>query len=259
MKTLMAFSGGLDSTYLAFKILSATDNELHLFWMDLANVMHEVKGETVSFYGEQIEAERIAIPRILEWFEKNLRPVTFEVVTDIRNRKPPKEYPEGNGRGWRVLPMLRKAAEIVNQDGFDRFVYAKSPENIRSEGHQERDVYRQQWWTGHVDKATFETPLIEWWHGRPHAIQALPQDLRALTIGCNRASVRNGEPVSCGTCDKCALTKETEKLLTAGGDADVVLDYLLRLRKAGPYIDSVLPGDRKFGAGLPAPSPKVEN
>jgi hypothetical protein len=226
--------------------------------MDLSQIRRDVKGESISFYGEQIEAERIASLRVWTWLDTHARTVaSYEIVTDVLPRNYPKDFPMGNGRGWRVFPMLRKAAELVKRDRLDRFIYAKSPENIRSPGQEGRDKFYHDWWNQHVPSATFEKPLLDAWQGRPHAIQALPKELRALTIGCNRASVVNGEPVVCGKCDKCSLSAEAEKLLTAGSDPDTALDYLLRLRHAGPYIDFLIPGDKRFGADLPAPSPTM--
>jgi 7-cyano-7-deazaguanine synthase in queuosine biosynthesis len=247
----MAFSGGLDSSYLAYRTLEDVDDELHLFWLDLSAITHETSNGTESFYQDLVPAENITAPKVIDWLTKNVRPVTYEVVKDVTYQREPKDFPGGgNSRGWRVFTMLKAAASIAKRDDCDRFIYGKSPENIRTLGWEVREQWYQKWWTKNVPGVAFEKPLLDWWHGRPHALAALPKPLRALILTCNTPLIVNGQPVACGGCDKCYLTAESERMLSQGMKPDVILDYLLRLRKAGPYVDSALKGDQRFGGDV---------
>lgn len=254
MKTLMAFSGGLDSTYLAWKILTQTNDTLRLFWMDLSHVTYDTPNGPERYYHDLLPAENIIAPRVAIWLTANVRPVTFQIIHDVRHDPEPKDFPGGTSRGWRVIPMLKTAAGLMA--GFDRFVYAKSPENIRTPNQPARDAWYQKWWKENAPAGTtFETPLIAAWQGRPHALKFLPADLLRILLTCNRPKIVDGEPRDCGKCDKCWLTAESKRLLAQGIDPDAALDQCLRLRRAGPYIDNVESGDWHFGAGVEPSKP----
>lgn len=251
-KTLVAFSGGLDSTALLFRLLKETDEIVSTFWMDLAHITYQDKsGRTVPYNHELIPSERVVGQRVIDWLSKNIRPVNLEIVEGVKYEPEPADYPLGTSRGWRVLPMLKVAAKIVNRDGLDRFVYGKSPENLRTANQAARDAWYRQWWQDNAPGTTFETPLIERWEGRPHHLQLLPSELRAIVLTCNAPKIVDGEPEICGNCEKCHLTAESERLLKDGVSADMVLDFLLRRRRAGPYIDSISFADKRIGGGVP--------
>ncbi len=249
MKTLLALSGGLDSTYLAFEILSKTDEELHCFFMDLRNVMEETPEGLRPYYNDLNDAEVIAAPRVIDWLAKNVRPVWFEVTSQVKYEAPPDDFPKGTARSWRVYPMLKYAARVVTECGFDRFIYGKSPENIRSPDWKDRADWYQKWWKENAPAGTtFETPLIRKWQGRPHALAALPRDLLALVLTCNDPLVIDGQPLACGLCDKCMLTLSASRMLADGVNPNGILEVLLQRRKAGDYITADIRGDHRFGA-----------
>lgn len=251
MKTLMAFSGGLDSTYLAWRILTDTDDELHCFWMDLDHIKYKDKdGNHKPFYGDLLKAEKIVAPRVIDWLSEHIRPVTLQIIKNVKYVTEPEGYPKGNSRGWRVLPMLKTAASLM--PGFDRFVYAKSPENLRSADHALRDAWNQDWWTENAPGTLFQTPLLEMWHGRPHEIKYLPADLYQLALTCNKPVLHGQTITNCEECEKCRLTKEASAAMFAGVTPEIMLDYLLRKRNAGPYINLTIAADPTMGAGAHA-------
>lgn len=259
MKTLLGFSGGLDSTYLLHRLLTMTDDEVVCFWMDLTHIERVTAVGRVPYYNDLLPAERIIAPRVIGWMGKNVRPVAFEVVKGVIYEAEPDDFPKGSSRGWRVIPMLKCAARQVVAGSFDRFVYGKSPENIRTPNQPARDRWYQEWWAKAAPKTTFETPLIELWHGRPHALASLPADVQALMLTCNDPRFVDMEPMACNACEKCMLTFESRRLLANGCDPDAILDFLLRRRKAGPYIESMITGDKRLGGDLnPSAFPPVE-
>src|ERR1043166_1974271 len=129
----MAFSAGLDSSFLAWKILTKTDDELSLFWLDTSHIVcTDSNGHDRPMYNRLLDAERITIPHVVNWLSQNIRPVTCETIEGVRPDPLSTMLPGATARSWRVIPMLRVAADIVNARGLDRFVYARSPENIRT-------------------------------------------------------------------------------------------------------------------------------
>ena len=251
MKTLLAFSGGLDSSFLAWWTLAFKKDELHCFFMDLADVTYDTPEGPKPYYNDLNAAEKIAAPRVIEWLNNNVRPVTFEITDEVKYEVPPEDFPKGTARSWRVYPMLKYAARIVTERGFDRFIYGKSPENIRSEDWKLRRDWYQKWWKENAPEGTtFETPLIRRHQGRPHALLLLPEELLPLVLTCNDPGIVDGNPVACGHCDKCMLTVEAKQLLPGlKYNPDPVLEILLQRRKAGDYIgNESIRGDHRYGA-----------
>lgn len=253
--TILSFTGGLDSTFLAHTILSRTDDDLKLFWMDFTQLEWP---ESAQWYRKMIAAEKIVTPRVAKWLSENVRPVTFEIVPDVKYLPEPQDYPATLSRQWRSLPMLQTAIAIMKRDGLAcRFVYGRAAENTRGRHRAVVDQWFQTWWKANAPAgATFEEPLIKLWHGRPHALQALPPKLLALVLTCNNPDLANNVPVNCGQCEKCRLTATSQRMLARGKTADAILDYLLRERCAGRYVNrAVEDGDPALGAHAPSPKP----
>ena len=248
-RTLCAFSGGLDSTWLAYRVLTETDDELHLFWMDFSNLFFTDRdGNQKRYYNELLPAEKIVGPRIVEWLNVNVRKVTFETIEGVEPDPLATQAPGATARSWRVIPMLRVAADLCAKSGYERFIYARSPENVRTPGQEKRWEWFYQFWESIAPKGvTFETPLIKDWQGRPHAIAGLPPELLALALPCNNPLIVNGEPQICNVCDKCFLTAEARKQLEKkNAKPDKILDDLLKKRQAGQYIGNDKDADAKF-------------
>lgn len=243
MKTLVAFSAGVDSTFLLWKLLTETDDTVHAFLIDFSEIKYDEP--TRDFYENLAAVERIAAPRVIDWLTNNIREVTFQVVTSGM-AKEPQGYPKSaNSRAWRVLPMLNAAASLMA--GFDRFVYGKTQENRRSLDYLAREQWDQRYWRSIAPaNTTFEIPLIEAGIGRPKALALLPADLQALMISCDRPTLQNGEPTLCGKCSKCAMTTDARAMLTQGVTPETILDFQLRKRRAGPYT-GLAAGDRRYG------------
>lgn len=251
-KILLAGPSGLDSTFLLYRLLTESNDHVQCFWMDLSHIVYPDKnGNPVRYNHDLCPAESIIAPRVIDWLFTHVRPVSFEVVRGVKYIPTPADFPGGNARGWRVWPMLIEAAKIMSRDGLDEFVYGKSPENLRTAGQGARDRWYQAWWKDNAPKGSkFRTPLLEANQGRPHALQGLPTALLSIVLTCNDPRIVNGEPEICGTCDKCQLTAESRRLMAEGVSADDALDYLLRLRNAGPYIESLVIPDKRFGGGV---------
>lgn len=248
--TLLAFTGGADSSYLAHKILRETNENLRLFWMDLRHLQFDTPDGPKPFYERMLAAEAIVAPRVAKWLSDNVRPVPLEIVTDVKYLPEPPDYPSDISRQWRSIPMLKTASAIMHRDGLKgRFIYGRSAENTRNPHRLTVDAWYQEWWKENAPKGTkFEQPLIDLWHGRPHALTAIPRELMPLVLTCNNPPMVNGEPVSCETCQKCRLTAESRRLLDDGVSPDVILDFLLRKRRAGPHVHSLATPDRTLGA-----------
>lgn len=241
MQTLLALSGGYDSTLIAYELLSETSDDVFTFWMDLSAVEYSDPRARRGFYRDVSLAESQALPAIIDWLKTNVRNFSHEIIISSNFGK----------WGWRVPDMIETATGIAHAKNINRFIYGRSPENRRTQASISReDGYRQLWSKLGPVGSALEMPLIDSWRGRSHAIAKLPLALQAFVVHCNTPLVSNGTASNCGSCDKCTMTIEARNLLSQGITADAVLDYHLKLRSAGPYIGSLL-ANRAYGGGVP--------
>lgn len=253
MNTLIAFTGGLDSTYLLWRLLTQTEDRVHAFWVDFRGLEFHAEA---AWYLALLDAESVVAPRVIQWLSDNVRPCTFEAVASARYRREPDDYPKGDGHFWRNIPILDEAIAIVSRDGFNRFVRGKVPESIRSADDELRtDWYRRHWADKAPSGTTFEYPLIDAWHGRPQAIANLPAELLSIALSCDNPGADAGNFAECGQCVKCRMTVELRRWLDNGAAPDVLLDYLLRRRNAGQYRGNYLVRDARLVGGR---NPKPE-
>jgi len=250
LKTLIAISGGLDSTLL-LKILADAGHQVVAFYMDLSKVKCEGSPDP-DFYSKVVPFELDAARNVVNWFAGRGTPITMLDPYPIKYTPPPEDYPtSGNSRSWRVFPMLQAAAHLAQLYKCEKFVYGKTLENQRSADWEVREIWNRKWWAENAIGVEYETPLIDLRIGKPHAIYELPSGLIEHCLSCD--TPKFGKP--CGECTKCEMVKTTRDLLHQGCQPGMIFDYLLRLRNAGPYIGNRV-GEMKYGArSHPAPFP----
>lgn len=242
MKTLIAISGGCDSTYLLWKLLSEGD-DVHAFLIDFSEVQPDP--QTAMFYTRLHELERPVCERIYTWLMDNGFHMTFDIVPS--GLVPiPAHYPRSaNTRAWRVLPMLVAASKLAS--GCDRFVYGKTAENRRSPDYQTREQFDQVYWRQIAPAGvTFEMPLIDQGLTRSHALRDMPAGLQALVLACDTPMMINGQAVACGACSKCVMMADARSKLAAGKSPEEIQERHLELRRAGQFTGRQS-GDTRFG------------
>lgn len=237
MRTLLAFTGGVDSSYLLWLEANRAvpDDSIHCMYVDFS----KISPVDVDFF----KAERFAANAVIDEIDK-IFPVTFEIVDDPQWDRSDPDH--GTARGWRDRCIRQVASRKMAS--FDRFITGRTPEGLRTPGYLERIELNQRWWSKRCPGTTWELPLIQKWEGRPHAIAHLPLSIWSLVLACNAPDSIGRE---CGQCYKCQMTSVSKTLLRSGASPAVALDIILRRRKAGPYIDSLLSGYKELGAGDP--------
>lgn len=220
MKTLIALSGGLDSTYLLYKYLQQRSNEeIHTFYADLSSVK-----EFNEFpYKDSAKVEKWAQGKILHYFlSEQAIPIQHHVVKLF-------SFADGD---WVTPTVIKAAAEFVNEGGFDKFLFARSWENTTT---KTGNTKHQEIWRA-ITKNPMIWPLQDWNEGRAHALANLPPKLKKYTVPCNKPKQGKDQSIEvCNACAKCHRTKDAQRLLDEGVEPDVVYDYQLRLKAAGPY------------------------
>lgn len=235
-KTLLALGSGLDSTYLLYTLAKDTDEIIHCFQMDCSKV-NEGNG---LVYKELHSAEKRAGKDIVAWISKNIRSVTREIVKV--NAMQPGE--------WLTPAALRVGAKLVKD--FDRMVTGRTWENTTIKSSSMR---HQELWTSFNTNKPLVWPLMGMGHGRAHALAFLPKELLDLVSPCQKSKIVNKVVTRCNTCPKCIRTNEARDLLDSGVDPNIVYDYQLKKKGAGPYSKESPIFDEKYYK----PPPSIHN
>jgi hypothetical protein len=245
MRTAVFFSGGLDSTYLTWRLLSSTTDEVVAYYVNF-DVEHSeddrsiLNMPTVDAQG----GERIGAYRISAWYEANLRPmvVARHTIESLRA--------DENGH----VALARLAADLVTSGRYDRVAGAWTWDNWGQPcgglprlpsyyaARRAFNVAMGKPFSAEPDWR-FWMPLLdnEWnnRHGHVHAVAELPADLLALTVSCKNPGLENNLPTRCWKCRRCQWFKRVKQMLGMGWTPDQIQDYRLErsIAKDGTFVN----------------------
>ena len=218
-KTCISITGGVDSTYLLYKTLSETQDEVTAFHVDFTELTPEVNSANL---------EKMSAQNVVNWLKSNVRGFKFENIVAISKE---------DMRYYATREALKQGQKYI-ENGFDKFLIAKIY----------GDIGRST--TGNLAfintlKNNFPTkvftPLRDIKQGKPHAIVNLPKELYNITLKCGKCTIENGIMTPCGKCTfKCKYVAFCEEKLNDGWTPDKVLDYYMKVNRHGPYVG--LPG-----------------
>lgn len=184
MKTIISFSGGLDSTYLLWKLLTETEDEITavLISTDTIEGNAPLKYDLRAFLGSD-SANAIAAA---EWLNANVRPFTFInqnfdtsfVVQGYGNPNSPPTY------------LARYVTPLINNGTYDRFVLCNEKENDgysnggtvsnRAPG----SLAAREIFISGATRGSIQFPLIEANYTQAVALSSIPQDLLEIIDVC---------------------------------------------------------------------------
>lgn len=218
-KTCISITGGVDSTYLLYKTLSETQDDVTAFHVDFTELTPEVNSANL---------EKMSAQNVVNWLKSNVRGFKFENIVAISKE---------DMRYYATREALKQGQKYI-ENGFDKFLIAKIY----------GDIGRST--TGNLAfintlKNNFPTkvftPLRDIKQGKPHAIVNLPKELYNITLKCGKCTIENGIMTPCGKCNfKCKYVAFCEEKLNDGWTPDKVLDYYMKVNRHGPYVG--LPG-----------------
>jgi hypothetical protein len=217
MKVLLGFTGGVDSTYLLYKVLTETTDDVTAFFLDCRSSQTDLDFPLVQ------HAELIVAQRVIDWLKNNTRSFNYRIIV-------PSEVRAGE---WLTPTLMRNVAKIM-PEGFDVFYTGRTIENTREHlGAKTAGWYQELFSEGGVGE--MRHPLQEWNKSRPHAYAELPADLISLMVSCNDLKIIDGSVVECGKCTKCTMAKEIKARLAAGENVETIVDDQNRKRGVGKY------------------------
>jgi 7-cyano-7-deazaguanine synthase in queuosine biosynthesis len=223
-KSLVLFSGGLDSTYILYKLLSETDDEVTAitFQRDYDSELY-VAYPPLNF---------LRLPKLIEELRKirDFNHIMRTVTEEEMNPDTDHTY----------TYFISYAAPFLNDGTYDRIVTGRtaeqwdkkvqvadhktidgSPTNVAATRLFRKLVTRGEVWNP-LQKNVWHQNFNKW-----HAFYALPQNLYKLTLSCNRPiAVDDGTwNESCGQCYKCLWDEKVAELIGYGYTAEQIDDW----------------------------------
>lgn len=233
-KTAIAFTGGVDSTYLLHKLLLETDDQIIAFRLRVQS--GSAKAVALA------EAEDIAAPAVVAWLKANSRDFDYRVV-------PVPAFRDGE---WSSLECARVGGQMVRDGEADRFCIGRNAEaaytiaDLNADSGKKNVLRRQlEIFRAIAPGGLMEQPLKDANLGKVDAYFDLPAALLDLTAKCKNPSVVNGAINPCLACGTgCLLHAEISRLKSEGVGLVALKDYIHKTRRRGAYVNLPLTGAR---------------
>ena len=201
MTTLVMFSGGLDSTAALYKLLTQSEDELHVHHVHLRN------------RDGRERAERDAVAAVLDWCRANCRAFsTSESALDFEALQAiPIDYLSVAFAACQVaidVPHCNRIAVGILAADLDE-VKRKVSERQRRVFEAMYACYRER---------KLGEPVVEWLYpvyelSKAQVAQSLPAALRAVAWSCRRPVATDSGYRVCGLCKPCRKRAEVSAQL----------------------------------------------
>jgi hypothetical protein len=221
-KTLVAFSGGWDSTLILWKLLNETNDEITAVYLDSQFVKTDIG--TIKEYVQFIRAQKVVDElrkiRNFEFISYKIKPsdITEELYL-------------------KYLQFVQYAAPFINDGTYDKLVHGASYEDASCKILPHLEYFPtyyvvQRLFDRLCTRGELYEPLIKdntWYehYTRAHAMLELPINIKAVVASCDDPEYDNdtNDFVDCGECRKCLENKLSSDMLTAGKTPEEILQW----------------------------------
>ena len=185
MKTFVSLSGGMDSTYLLWKLLSETTDEITALYVDLTDLepLTRQKYDIRSFaFEEDGEASRAKVEAIVAWLKANVR--DFNLIVDpistnymVRGVGSPNNPP---------AYITRYAVQHINDGIYDRLCLSNEWENDGGANGGTVTTRRNGAWVAHeifvaeAERGRIDFKLLDMDYNQAYALSEMPESLRSV-------------------------------------------------------------------------------
>lgn len=194
--TIVMLSGGLDSTYAAYKLLKTTDSIIHLHHCE------QIKG---GLNNSQWKVETIQIPKIVEWLRNEFPDRQIQFTTSKF------EYQNPYWNGWDIshftIFSIDVARSIYMRDcgalikialGIENTV---NPDELLEWRMEEMQTIFDVMTKRMNNTPQFIFPIIE--DTKLDILNKMPQELIDLTWSCRSPQKVGDTYIKCGICPSC--------------------------------------------------------
>jgi hypothetical protein len=185
MKTFVSLSGGMDSTYLLWKLLSETTDEITALHVDLGGlyVRTRIKYDIRSFAFDEDATDNLAkVEAIATWLKANVRDfnlVIEPISTDymVRGVGSPNNPP---------AYITRYAVQHINDGTFDRICLSNEWENDGAANGGTVTTRRNGAWVAHeifvaeAQRGRIDFTLLDMDYNQAYALSEMPESLRSI-------------------------------------------------------------------------------
>lgn len=188
-RSLLMFSGGLDSVALLWNLLQHTEQKLHVHHIEICN------------FENRDRAENMAIDRVMEYVKDTCRDFDYSVSANIFNL--------GKGGGLdQTLALFTASRVVAALGGTETFVYTGHIQPALWEMQEGAAVFNACF-IGKRWKPLWLTPLSHVAGGfqqrKVNIYESMPQELADMTWSCRKPVWDDTDtvPTPCGTCHAC--------------------------------------------------------
>lgn len=196
MKTFVSLSGGMDSTYLLWKLLSETTDEITALYVDLTDCdfLTRQKYDIRSFsFEEDSGTNRVKVEEIAAWLKANVR--DFNLIIEpisaaymVRGVGSPNNPP---------AYITRYAVQHINDGIYDRLCLSNEWENDGYANGGSVTSRRNGAWVAHeifvseAKRGRIDFTLLDMDYNQGYALTELPKPLRNLIWSRTDESVKS--------------------------------------------------------------------
>ena len=233
MKSLIAFSSGYDSLYIAWKYLTETDNEVTLCFMDMSLIPYQ---EEVELYVNPFQ--KYNAKKSHKWMKENLRDHELKIqFIDKMEHK----YDHAK-------TFVKLGAQWINEGLYDEVVHGSNDLSYRGDITVTRNVVMQHQFDSIAKRGVLTFPFRKWKKHIANLMDELPKEMRHLVVSCNFADVDDlGNFVECGNCHKCFRNKTIGDQLKNGFSPDEAMENYMNTEKAKAINDSFFESKDRWG------------
>lgn len=203
MKSLVSFSSGYDSLYIAWKILTETNNHVTLCFFDFSMVRQPSDENSFELYNHQ--SHKINSQRSHKYLSKNIRKCDIRVHLQKHM----------DSKYDHARQFVKTAVDWINEGEYDEIVHGSSGL------YSPRSKVVRKEFENFASRGSIRFPLIEERKTIADLIYELPEDLQSYAFSCNRSSDFNFE---CGRCHKCIRNNIIKKQKKLGRSAKIAYE-----------------------------------
>lgn len=228
MKSLVAFSGGLDSLYVLWKELTQTENDVTIVYYGGETITYEMreKFNVINLDDKKNSDIRwIQIQEIAKTIMEKSR--SFSVMREDIDPVllSEEDVCQNHGAVFRTAMAVRR----INSGEFDRFIAGTCRDNdgfqINRHGFVKNETASSlmtAYFIKHAVRGELCLPLCETKYTAANALSELPDWLIGLNRSCSGSFLMKVR--SCGNCYKCLVHSYARHLLDEGKTPDEIYD-----------------------------------
>ena len=225
MKSIVAFSGGLDSIYVLWKELVETSNEVTAVYfvtpqvVETIKVKHKLQAFTNAGLSESLATKMVSLANAIQLQTRqfDIAIVPYDLSKVVRS-----------GSNHAAILRVKWAVDRINAGLADRFVSGHCRDNdgfsAKAADTQESatasslsmDVFKML-----ATRGEYALPLQDMNYTIANAYAELPQELIDINLSCESAAFQ--EP--CGVCYKCRMHQLAKTKLASGMTPSQFFDY----------------------------------